>query len=244
MYKLIIIDDEQEIRSGLSNYFPWDEIGFVVVGTFESPLPALDYLAASPVDAVLSDVKMPKMSGLDFAKRLQAMKRPPKIVFLSGYKEFDLLKEAMDYRVFNYLLKPVTPAEIRKTFSSLRDEFDEVRTKTSGEGAARETEYVSSVQALLDYLEKNYSTTSLEDAASFIHMNPNYLSKFFKQKTGENFSDHLLKLKMRNALALMNDHGLKTYHISERVGYNNPNNFTRAFKRLFGKSPKDYRNAR
>ena len=238
MYKLIIIDDEQEIRSGLSNYFPWDEIGFAVVGTFESPMPALEFLASNPVDAVLSDVKMPRMSGLDFAKSLQGMRKPPKIVFLSGYKEFDLLKAAMDYKVFNYLLKPVTAAEIRKTFSALKDELDQVQSKPS------EPDCVSGLQALRDYLEANYAATSLEDAAAFIHMNPNYLSKFFKQKTGENFSDYLLKLKMRKALELMNDHELKTYHISERVGYNNPNNFTRAFKRLFGKSPKDYRNER
>jgi YesN/AraC family two-component response regulator len=73
-------------------------------------------------------------------------------------------------------------------------------------------------------------------------MNPNYFSRFFKQKTGKNYSDYLIALKMHKALELMNNHELKTYHISEMVGYNNPNNFTRAFKKLFGKTPKDYRN--
>ncbi len=239
MYKLIILDDEPEIRRGLANYFPWDEIGYEVAGCFDSPQPALEFMRENRVDVILSDIKMPKMSGLEFAKRLRESGNTARIVFLSGYKEFDFLKEAMEYKVFDYLLKPVTPAEIRKTFGSLRDEMDRVEPKG---GEERPADYVSSIQALRNYLERNYSTTSLEDAAAFIRMNPNYLSKFFKQKTGENFSDYLQKLKMRKAIELMSHPELKTYHISEMVGYNNPNNFTRAFKRLFGKSPKEFRN--
>jgi YesN/AraC family two-component response regulator len=180
------------------------------------------------------------MTGLEFAKRLYEENSGVEIVLLSGYKEFDFLKEAMEYKVFDYLLKPVTHAKIKKTFTALHAELDKKKPCPQDSGKPPgEIEGIISV--IKTYMDKNYATTSLEDTAAYIHMNPNYLSRFFKQKTGENYSDYLIRLKMRKALDLMNNHELKTYHISEMVGYNNPNNFTRAFKKLFGKAPKNYR---
>ena len=207
---------------------------------FESPLPALEYMKTCPVDAVLCDIRMPKMSGLEFAKRLNEMDSSATVVILSGYKDFDFLKEAISYRVFDYLLKPVTHNEIHKTFSALREELDR-RTAMREEAPESPEEAIGIISAVKAHLEKNYASTSLEETAAFIHMNPNYLSRLFKQKTGENFSEYLIRLKMKKALSLMSNLELKTYHISEMVGYTNPNNFTRAFKKQFGKSPKDYR---
>jgi YesN/AraC family two-component response regulator len=240
MYRLIIIDDEYEIRIGLANYFPWEKIDFTVVGNFDSALKALEFMKNNQVDAVLCDIKMPRMNGLEFAKKLYEEKSGVEVVLLSGYKEFDFLKEAMDCKVFDYLLKPVTHDRIQKTFTALHDELDKKNSSKNAEKSSGEIEGIISV--IKAYIDKNYATTSLEDTAAYIHMNPNYLSSFFKQKTGENYSDYLIRLKMRKAIDLMNNHELKTYHISEMVGYNNPNNFTRAFKKLFGKAPKDYRN--
>jgi YesN/AraC family two-component response regulator len=241
MYNLIIIDDEYEIRVGLANYFPWNEIDFMVTANFDSPLKALDFIRSNPVDAALCDIKMPRMTGLEFAKKLYEENSGVKIVLLSGYKEFDFLKEAMEYKIFDYLLKPVTHVNIKKTFTALHAELDK-RKSLPRDSEKFPGEIEGLISVIKTYMEKNYSTTSLEDTAAYIHMNPNYLSRFFKQKTGENYSDYLIRLKMKKALDLMNNHGLKTYHISEMVGYNNPNNFTRAFKKLFGKAPKDYRN--
>jgi YesN/AraC family two-component response regulator len=241
MYNLIIIDDEYEIRIGLANYFSWEEIDFAVVNNFDSPLKALDYMKYNQVDAVLCDIKMPRMNGLEFARKLYEENRGVEVVFLSGYKEFDFLKEAMEYKVFDYLLKPVTHENIQKTFTALHDKLDKKRSlqETAAEAPG---EIESIISAIKTYINKNYAVTSLEDTAAYVHMNPNYLSRYFKQKTGENYSDYLIKIKMQKALNLMNNYELKTYHISEMVGYNNPNNFSRAFKKLFGKAPKDYRN--
>ena len=239
---MIIIDDEYEIRVGLTNYFPWKEIDFEVVENFDSALTALEYLKTNQVDVALCDIKMPRMSGLEFAKKLYEESYGLEVVFLSGYKEFDFLKEAMDYKVFDYLLKPVTYEHIRKTFTSLHEKLDSKHAEAihAKEESCEDAEGIISV--IKSYMEKNYATTSLKDTAAHIHMNPNYFSRFFKQKMGENYSDYLIRLKMQKAIGLMNNRELKTYHISETVGYNNPNNFTRAFKKIYGKAPKDYRN--
>jgi YesN/AraC family two-component response regulator len=89
-------------------------------------------------------------------------------------------------------------------------------------------------------VEENYATTSLEDAADFIKMNPYYLSKYFKKMAGVGFSDFLLALRMEKAQHLILKVGLSISQIGKIVGYSNPNNFSRAFKKYFGTPPGSY----
>ena len=70
MYKLIIIDDEEKIASGMAQLFPWQNIGFEVVQVFTSARKALQYIAENPVDVVLTDIEMPDMNGLELSHRL------------------------------------------------------------------------------------------------------------------------------------------------------------------------------
>ncbi|HUX14076.1 MAG TPA: response regulator [Spirochaetia bacterium] len=240
---MIIIDDEYEIRTGLSSYFPWHDLGFEVAAIFEAAPEALEYLGANHIDVVLTDIKMPRMSGLQLARALSEAGRETKVVFVSGYKEFDFLKEALEYRAFDYLLKPVTRLDVARTFGRLKSALDEQRAEKEGAGAPGAPEGpAANIEILKRYIESHYSTTTLEDAAAYMHLNPFYLSRYFKEKTGANFSEFLLRVRMNKAIELMQNRELKTYHISEMVGYRNPNNFSRAFKKLFGQSPKEYRN--
>jgi two-component system response regulator YesN len=75
-----------------------------------------------------------------------------------------------------------------------------------------------------------------------VHMNPYYISKFFKNKSGENFSDYLIRIRMNKAAELLQDYNFKIYEVSELVGYSSTKHFTRTFKKTFGKNPKEYRN--
>lgn len=241
MYNLIIIDDEVEIRKGLANFFDWETLGFLVLETFESPFAALEYMAKHRVDAALTDVRMPSMSGLDFAKRVVESEMAAKIVFLSGYKEFDYIKKALEYRAVDYLLKPATAKEIDRVFSGIRKSLDEERKRAKETpGEAPEDRREARFRQLKQYIEENYSTTSLEDAAGFMKMNPYYLSKYFKKMAGIGFSDYLVGLRMEKAQRLISKVGLTINQIGKIVGYSNPNNFSRAFRKYYGTSPGSY----
>ena len=73
MYKLIIIDDEEKIASGMAQLFPWQNIGFEVVQVFTGARKALQYIAENPVDVVLTDIEMPDMNGLELSQRLKTL---------------------------------------------------------------------------------------------------------------------------------------------------------------------------
>ncbi|MDF2959759.1 MAG: Two component transcriptional regulator, AraC family [Paenibacillus sp.] len=245
MYKLVLVDDEIEIRNGLSQYFPWHEIGFELVAQFDNGKKALDYLLANPADVLLCDIMMPVMTGLEVARELRKASNSIKIFFLSGYKDFEFAQQAMAYEVKGYIVKPTKYNELLNTFSALKLELDKGKQEQSGYGRLESATYNEKVIAAVKaYVEQHYATAALEDAAALVHMNTYYLSKYFKDKTGQNFSDFLVEVKMKKAAELLMDIQYKTYEVSELVGYSQAKNFTRTFKKFYGINPRQFRNSR
>jgi two-component system response regulator YesN len=240
MYKLIIVDDETPIRKGLVSHFPWNELGFEVAADFSNARHALDYIEEHEVHAVLTDIKMPIMNGIEFTKVIYERNLNIPVVFLSAYADFEYARQALLYSVKDYILKPVKHSKILTVFSTLKRELDATGNKLNLSEPI-EGYYNKIIAIVKDYIVKNYKDASLELAALEVSLSPNYLSKIFKQQTGENFSDFLIQTKMVMASEMMNDINVKIYHISSAVGYDNPKNFSRAFKHYHGMSPREYR---
>lgn len=240
MYKLIIVDDEKNIREGLAQCYPWEELGFELCNTFPEGKSALDYIERYRVDVVLSDVRMPGMDGLKLAERLHQDYPSIIMVLLSGFAEFEYAQTALRCGVKEYLLKPVKYEDAIKTFENICEILDQKRgiRKSSEPFAGYYDQIVSQVS---EYLHTHYRDASLEEAAAVVSLSPNYLSRIFKRKKGINFSEFLQEIKMETAAALLCDVTKKTYEIAAEVGYDNPKNFTRAFKQYSGKTPREFR---
>lgn len=250
LYTLLVVDDEPGTRNTLCSCFPWEDIGFRIVFQANNGQEALEYIKQHPVDVVLCDIRMPVLSGIDLARELYLSRSPTKVVFLSGYRDFEYAQKALDFGVKNYILKPAKYKELVNVFSKLKSELDEERMNygrkesgSSGEGSQDgifnlEDQVINTIKS---YVQRNYRNVTLEDIAKLVHMNPNYLSYYFKQKTGKNFSDFLTEVKMENAARLLKNVELKIHQVGRMVGYSNSKNFARSFKRYFGVTPKQYR---
>lgn len=243
MYKILLVDDEIEIRYGLKHYFPWNDIGFEIAGECENGSQALEYINQQPVDVLLCDIQMPYFNGIELAKELSRRKTSIKIVFLSAHKKFEYAKQALSFGVVDYLVKPTKYKDLMTVFTKVKEGLDkdslqvkEVPSITS-EGNFDE-KIISTID---NYVKEHYKTANLEEVAKVVHMSPNYLSKYFKEKTNKNFSSYLIDVKMNHAAKLLMDIHYKTYNVSEMVGYSNTKNFTRTFKKYFGVSPRDFR---
>jgi two-component system, response regulator YesN len=127
-FTLIIVDDEESIRQGLAQYVDWKAMGFTVVQTFEDGRDALDFFLKQTVDAVLTDIKMADVSGLQLAEAVHNRYPNTAVVIMSGYRDFDYAKQAISYNVRNYLLKPVGVEQLKETFSLLYAEITERKT--------------------------------------------------------------------------------------------------------------------
>ena len=104
--RVILIDDEQTILDGMKQLINWSEHGFQLIGTFSSPLKALDFSLAHAIDIVVTDVMMPELNGIELSRLLKQQQPETQILILSSYDEFDMVKDSFKYGVADYHLKP------------------------------------------------------------------------------------------------------------------------------------------
>lgn len=91
------------------------------------------------------------------------------------------------------------------------------------------------------YINQNYDKNiSLGDVAKYSGISESYLSREFRNKTGDSFSNYILKVRMNKAIELIKNSNLKIYEIAEKVGFNNAEYFSKQFKKVMGKSPKNF----
>ena len=126
-YTMIVVDDEEIIRNGLSKFIEMSSSKFRVVGTFEDGKDAINFLKRHPVDLIFTDVKMTEVSGLALADYICQNCPGTETVILSGYKEFEYVQQAMESKVRFYLLKPIKNREIISVLEKLGDELDKRR---------------------------------------------------------------------------------------------------------------------
>lgn len=249
MYNLVIIDDESKIRSGLCNYFPWHEIGFQVVYDAKNGRDALDYIQNHHVDVVLSDIKMPVMSGIELIEVLHEQKPHIKVVFLTGFREFEYAQKALIYGAVNYIVKPTKYNELKEFFLKIKKDLDTCgsNNRSAAVNAGQQLPdpeqgyHEKIIAAIRSYVEEHCGNASLDDVAGLVHMNPTYISKYFKKRTGQNFSDYVLSVRMKKAAMLLNDIKYRISDVSAMVGYENAKSFTTSFKKYYGKNPKEFR---
>ena len=240
MYKLVIADDELEIREGLKNYFPWEQVGFEVAFCAENGQQVLEYAQAHAFDVLLCDIMMPVMNGLLLAQQLCMMEQPPIVVFLSGYREFEYAQQALRYGVSEYILKPTKFNELHEVFGRVHGRLQSQNKKENAEFASQ-MQNATVVETVKAYIQENYATANLNTAAAIVHMNFQYLSKLFKQQAGCLFSEYVKEVRMRQAKKLLTESNEHIYQISDRIGYTNARNFSRAFHAHEGLWPKEYR---
>lgn len=118
MYKLLIVDDEPLVQAGIKSMLNWEKYGIEIVGTASNGKQALDIVEQTRPDIVITDIRMPVMSGLELIANCRKMYGEDDIVFivLTSYEEFSLVKEAITYQVMEYLVKiELTAGVLEKT---------------------------------------------------------------------------------------------------------------------------------
>lgn len=112
MYKLLIADDEQWIRQRLIETVDWKSIGIELVLEAEDGEQALQQTFSQKPDVIITDIRMPALNGLDFIQDIKKSGLHPKVIFLSGYNDFDYAQRALKLGAHDYILKPVNNDEI------------------------------------------------------------------------------------------------------------------------------------
>lgn len=123
MLRMIIADDERIIRETICKLIDWESLGIQIVGLCKNGLEAYDAIIDEYPDIVLTDIKMPGLSGLDLIEKLTQTHERIQFIILSGYGEFEYAKKAMRYGIKHYLLKPCNEQQIITAVEDVKQEL-------------------------------------------------------------------------------------------------------------------------
>lgn len=239
MYKLIILDDEPMISEQLPIAYDWADMGFEVVASFDSGKKALDYIRENPIDVLLTDIKMPDISGIDIANICHDEYPDICVIFISAFREFDYAIHALSSGVIDYILKPIDEDALRNALNKAKKHLSNqqrimhIPSKTSRNMIINE---------VLAYINEHYSETiTVEIVAQHVMMNPDYFGAYFKKHYGKNFVEVLRDTRMKKACEKLSDPSIKISAIAEDIGYKSLTHFYDVFFKYYNVTPAQYR---
>lgn len=124
LYRIMIVDDEEEIRLGIIKKIDWEGNGFIVVADCENGRDALEMAEKLRPDIIMTDVKMPFMDGLELGNRISEIMPSTKIIIFSGSDDFEYAKKAIKINAVEYVLKPVNSMELIDVLKKLKNMLD------------------------------------------------------------------------------------------------------------------------
>ncbi|WP_199615354.1 response regulator [Paenibacillus alkalitolerans] len=125
MYKLMLVDDEADVREGVIQEVDWASLGFEVVATAENGKEAAELLDKAEPDVVVTDISMPFMDGLQLSETIRSSRPMTKIIILTGFDEFEYAQQAVKLHIDEYLLKPFSSQEFIDVLRKVKRQIDE-----------------------------------------------------------------------------------------------------------------------
>lgn len=127
LYKVLLVDDEQEVIDAVIKKILWEKLGFEVIGYAQNGEEALELAESNMPDVVITDIKMPIMDGLTLSRRLKENYSDIKVIIFSGFEEFEYAREAIKIEVEEYILKPVPEEELIRILNRIKESLDKER---------------------------------------------------------------------------------------------------------------------
>ena len=244
-YKIVIAEDEELQLNSLVKKVEKFCPDFTVVGTAQTGSQAYKLICEKMPDLLISDIRMPVMSGIELMEKARTMFPDLQFIIISGFSEFEYARSAIRLQVSDYLLKPVETEELQKALNKVKLRLQERAGEDSSvfnvDSGNKTAEQVAS--EVIEYIQRHYNEDiNLTQIAATLHYSPSYLTKIFGQQYDTTPSKYVISLRMQKAQQLLaHNPELSVRQIGETVGYPEQGYFSRIFKKYVGVSPLEYR---
>ncbi|MGG1313678.1 response regulator transcription factor [Cohnella laeviribosi] len=243
-YFMLIVEDEPAIRNGvLGTLKVWaaDQPDLWHFGAASNGVEGLEIARSKPVDLLISDIRMPGLSGIEMMEKLREENREAPAILLTGYAEFEYARKALTLGAVNYLLKPVDQLQLIQAVEQALEsgKIGSRRSREDVHPAMRNETIRKALTYIADHLAD--PKLSLKKLADHVHLNPSYVSVLFKEETGKTFSDYLNQQRLIMAKRLLLGTDKKIYEIADETGFSASKYFIKVFRETEGITPREYR---
>lgn len=121
--KVLIVDDEIRLGKLIQKLIPWEELGFTDMGCCTDSLTAFHRIQEEKPDIVITDIRIPKMTGLELIEKVRELDRDVYFIIISGYSDFSYAQKAVRFGVEDYILKPIRQSELIETLKKVKSKY-------------------------------------------------------------------------------------------------------------------------
>lgn len=243
---ILLVDDNRELRSFLKQAFEKHYHIYEAADGRE----ALEIAAEKVPDLIISDVMMPVMDGIEFCKRVKEQFETSHIPFiiLSAKDTLDSKLEGMGSGADFYFEKPLSMDLLQLTVQNIFEQSKKLKHRYINDYLAEATELVHSekdkefLQKLLDIIEENIQDTDLDVdfLCKHLYISRTKLYQKIKSVSDLSVSEFIRTIRLKKAIQIMTHEDVTMNEVADRIGLQSSSNFSRAFKKEFGKSPLQY----
>jgi two-component system response regulator YesN len=245
--KLLILDDDIQIREGIKNGVDWAALGFDEVQSAGDGIAGLVIAREMAPDIVLSDVRMPGMDGLEFLHGVRELFPRIKVILISGYDDFEYLQKAIRYGADAYELKPVKIRNLLRIVEELKEKIAAEKA-LPGQGIPENTNprfADNRINRAVEYIHAHLAADlNIRTLGEELRMSPNYFCSLFREKTGVTFNSFVNKTRLEASAYLLEHTDQRISEIADNTGFRDPVYFTQVFKKAYSRSPSEYRKDR
>lgn len=240
MTKVVIVEDEELVRRGIMLAVDWSAVDCVVVGDAANGEEGLEVIRRYQPDLVVTDIKMPRMDGIEMVRQLRAEGNGVRVIILTAYSDFSYAQSAVKLGAVDYLLKPFHDGEledaVRRLQSPKSAQAPGGLDLPDGSGKSK---YVTEA---MRYIAEHYNAPDIcvGSVARFLGVSEGHLSHVFKKETSYTLSSYITSYRIHVAMELLQDCRSRVYEVAEQVGYRDITYFSSTFKKLTGLSPSEY----
>lgn len=247
--KLLFVEDEFYTRIGILQSVDWTSLGIDHVESASNGQEGLQKLSCQP-DILLTDIRMPYISGLDIAKQLKRDDPDSEIIILSSYSDKEYLFTAISLSAVSYIEKPVQLDELT---NALRQAVQRRKQSLMLRSLTRQPSFSAlpsdnasfrhSTRLVLHLISQHYQDehVSVNQLAETVHLTAEHLTTSFKEDTGRTVKRVLTDVRIEAAQHLLLTTNLSVGEIAKQVGYGNANYFSKLFRQETGYAPNEYR---
>lgn len=244
MYKVLLVDDEPAILDAEKRAIKRRTEGFEVIGEAYNVQKAIAIFEEQNPDVILTDIKMPKQSGIELIKYISELENDVTVcIAVSGYADFDYVHDAFMHGAYDYLLKPVEPDKMAELFARISRLFAQEEV---GSDVKKLPPVKVSGKELVEVIENHVKNHLSEDnsiiriCGRFMISQP-YLSKIFKKYKNCTYNEFVVNIKMDEAKKLLEGGDYLIGEIAQELGYTDQFYFSKVFKTMTGCTPREYR---
>lgn len=247
MLKVLIVDDESIVRKGIMMEVDWQSLDCIIVGEAANGLEGIDQAERLKPDLIITDIRMPKLDGIEMVRRLRANDNKVQVIFLTAYSDFTYAQNAIKLFAADYLLKPFADGELEAAVTKVKSNLESMPAKEK-KSHNKAAEYIISLSPsryvvdAVSYVAKNCNNSELcvSMIADSLCVSEGHLSRLFKAETGSTLNSFITSYRIEEAKKLLSDNRTKVYEVAAMVGYKDNAYFATLFKKNTGFTPSEF----